>query len=320
MTFHESSAFKDAIEAAAETLRIRPVLVEKDYWVTYVLKKLAHSPFADKVVFKGGTSLSKAYNCIKRFSEDIDLALLPQEGLSGSQIRKLLSDIDHAITEGLEYVGGDKKGRNRTTSYQYPKKLGAQDFGAVKEYIKVELNTFTNPVPYQTMPISSYLYEFLLQRQNADLIKQHQLQPFSLNILSLERTFFEKLLALNRLSYNGTDKLREKIRHFYDLHELYHNTSLKASIFDPDNFQILELVKKDDESLLTFHGDWVGRPLAASPLFAAMEDIWKQLTPQYTSELGNLIWEGALPQPDEILKVFEKVKLFVEQYDLRTLK
>ncbi|HWZ21510.1 MAG TPA: hypothetical protein VNW06_02585 [Cytophagaceae bacterium] len=64
MTFHESPDFADAIQKAAETMRLRPLFVEKDYWVTYVLKNLSQSKLSKDVVFKGGTSLSKAYNCI----------------------------------------------------------------------------------------------------------------------------------------------------------------------------------------------------------------------------------------------------------------
>jgi predicted nucleotidyltransferase component of viral defense system len=315
MTFHESAAFSDAILAASEALQIRPVLVEKDYWVTYILKNLSLSSYSEKVVFKGGTSLSKGYNCIKRFSEDIDLALLPQAGLTGNQVKNLLSKIDHTITVGLEYVDGEKRGRNRTSSYNYPKVLTTGEFGAVKEHIKVEINSFTNPVPHSSLPISSYLYQFLLQRQNTELIRQYNLEPFPLYVLSLERTFFEKLLSLNRLSYNGIETLKTKIRHFYDLHELYHNTHLKDSIFTDQNFEILKLVKLDDESIQTFHGEWMGKTFASSPLFSSLENTWNNLSPQYLSELGNLIWADKLPEPAAILSVMQKAKAFLEQYD-----
>jgi len=317
MTFHESSAFGDAILAASESLQIRPVLIEKDYWVTYILKNLSLSAYSEKVVFKGGTSLSKGYDCIKRFSEDIDLALLPQAGLTGNQVKNLLSKIDHTITFGLEYVDGEKRGRNRTSSYNYSKVLTTGEFGAVKEHIKVEINSFTNPVPHSSLPISSYLYQFLLQRQNTELIRQYNLEPFSLYVLSLERTFFEKLLSLNRLSYNGIETLKTKIRHFYDLHELYHNTHLKDSIFTDQNFEILNLVKLDDESIQTFHGEWMGKPFVSSPLFSSLENAWNNLSPQYLSELGNLIWADKLPEPAAILAVMQQAKNFLEQYDER---
>ena len=66
--------------------------IEKDYWVTYILKKLSNSFFRNKVVFKGGTSLSKGYNAINRFSEQIDLQLINSD-LGDNQKKKLLKDI-----------------------------------------------------------------------------------------------------------------------------------------------------------------------------------------------------------------------------------
>ena len=69
MTLHENKdAFKDAIRAVSDYLGIRDIYIEKDYWVTYILERLSRSPNSRNVVFKGGTSLSKVYNLIERFS------------------------------------------------------------------------------------------------------------------------------------------------------------------------------------------------------------------------------------------------------------
>ncbi|MBZ5857545.1 nucleotidyl transferase AbiEii/AbiGii toxin family protein [Flavihumibacter profundi] len=107
MKLHESpSAFRDAIEAAAQHLKMRPLFIEKDYWVCYVLKNLSKSEYADKVVFKGGTSLSKAYGCIQRFSEDIDLSIVSPADYNGSQLKTLLKNITHSITTGLKPLNG----------------------------------------------------------------------------------------------------------------------------------------------------------------------------------------------------------------------
>ena len=314
MNFHQSTAFKEAIEATAEKLALRPVLIEKDYWVTFALKNLSKSEFAKKVVFKGGTSLSKAYRCINRFSEDIDLAVIPGEPLSQSQSKSLIRSIDHTVGAGLTYVDGQKMGRNRTSIYDFPKTLDDQNFGVVRDKIIIEVNTFTNPIPHSFLPISSYIHDFLLERGNNELIKLHELEPFEVNVLSLERTFFEKLLSINRLSYLGLDKLKEKIRHFYDLHELYHNTSLKDSILADTSFDTLTLVRTDDESIPTFAGDWIGKPFSSSPLLASLEETWKALIPTYQQELGELVW-GTLPPPDSILDVLKRIKEFVERYD-----
>lgn len=179
----------------------------------------------------------------------------------------------------------------------------------------MELNAFTNPVPHAQLPISSYLYTFLSGRDNIELTREYDLQPFSLNVLSLERTFFEKTLSLNRLSYYGIQTLKEKIRHFYDLYQLYHNTRLKETIFSKENFNVLSLVKKDDESIRTFHGEWMDRPLAKSPLFSSLEDIWKDLISTYRQELSNIIWSGDLPAPTEILSVMQMIRKFINEYD-----
>jgi len=65
------------IEQAAVRRNLSPVLIEKDFWVSWMLGVLFESKFADALVFKGGTSLSKVFGVIERFSEDIDLSLSP---------------------------------------------------------------------------------------------------------------------------------------------------------------------------------------------------------------------------------------------------
>lgn len=106
MNFHLDIEFEDAVNATSEYFKLRAVLIEKDYWVTYVLKNLSQSEYFDKVIFKGGTSLSKAYNCIERFSEDIDLALLNKEKLSNDKCYKLMKRIEPEITKELKSIEG----------------------------------------------------------------------------------------------------------------------------------------------------------------------------------------------------------------------
>lgn len=65
------------IDEAAARRGLSPVIVEKDFWVCWLLSILFTSSFRDAIVFKGGTSLSKAFGVINRFSEDIDLSLAP---------------------------------------------------------------------------------------------------------------------------------------------------------------------------------------------------------------------------------------------------
>ena len=121
---HESPhTFLELIQATAAHIRIPAVHVEKDYWVTRVLKRLHESDYRDAVVFKSGTSLSKAHRLIERFSEYIDLALTRDEGLSDSRRRRLIRSIDREITQDPRYrpehPKESKHGRFRKTAHAF---------------------------------------------------------------------------------------------------------------------------------------------------------------------------------------------------------
>lgn len=320
MTLHEDKAlFKEAIEATAQHFRLRPVFVEKDYWVTYVLRNLALSKFVDTVIFKGGTSLSKAYQCIDRFSEDIDLAILSPGNYTGNQLKNLLKEVTETIASGLRifeaHPAEKKMGRMRATVYAYDKLVDSSDFGVVKDYVLIEINCFADPVPYKALPVSSYIAQFFAEAGNGPLIEQYHLAPVTINVLSLERTFFEKVLSLNRLSYEGRSALLEKVRHFYDLHQLFHYPNLTGRLLDPAHFHILENVRQNDSDNKAMHGPWLGARIQDSPLFSQLEVQWKELTPGYQAGLADLIWAGELPSPEAILAVLQAAKEFVIAFD-----
>ena len=320
MTLHEDrTLFGEAIEAAAQHLKLRPVFIEKDYWVTYVLRNLGLSAFANTVIFKGGTSLSKAYQCIDRFSEDIDLAILSPNEYTGNQLKNLLKEVTETISKGLhiieEHPAEKKMGRMRATVYAYEKVTDNSDFGVVKDYVLIEINCFADPVPFNAVPISSYIARFFAQTQNDQLIEQYGLTPVTINTLSLERTFFEKALSLNRLSYEGKVALQEKIRHFYDLHQLFHYTSLAGRLLDPAHFPILLNILKNDWDNKAMHGSWQGKRLQDSPLFSQLEAQWKDLSPAYQTGLADLVWTGDLPSPESVLDVLKATKTFITTFD-----
>jgi predicted nucleotidyltransferase component of viral defense system len=320
MILHESpQELKDAIEATAGHLNLRPVFVEKDYWVTYVLRNLALSGYVDNIVFKGGTSLSKAYNCIKRFSEDIDLAVLSPADYSAGRLKALLKEVTNEITRGLNYLPNhpdEKKfGRNRTTVYAYNKVLEEKNFGVVSENIQVEINCLANPVPHTTLPIQCYIAQFLKETGKDQLIEEYGLQSFTIKVLSLQRTYFEKVLSINRLSYEGIDSVRKKVRHFYDIHQLHYHAELAGKILAPTNFEIIYNVRKDDEDNPTMNGPWKGRLVASSPLFADLDNTWQKLVPEYQNGLSDLIYSKERPSSEAILAVIKEIKEFVTQFD-----
>ena len=108
MKLHENQTlFAQLLNFAANTLNIRPEFIEKDYWITRALQRMSQNVSAEKVVFKGGTSLSKAYRLTNRFSEDIDIAVIDADSFSGNQlktfIKRLAKDMSADLNELVVY-------------------------------------------------------------------------------------------------------------------------------------------------------------------------------------------------------------------------
>lgn len=329
MNFHKSEYFSAAIKSTALYFKLRPEFVEKDYWVTLVLKKLSESEYIDKVIFKGGTSLSKAYQCIERFSEDIDLAILDYDDLSGNQLKNLIKKIEKAVTSDtdLEYSKNNleiKRGHNRKVFYTYPISLDfnkSDSFSIIKKHIQLEINTFTTPIPNNKKNITTYIADFLRATDNSEnnneinFIKKYNLESFSVNTLSIERTFFEKLASLIRLSYDGEDKLKSKVRHFYDIYKIDRKFEIDLSV-DSDNFKLFQEVLEDDANNNIFKGEWLIAPLSNSPLLDDFKNSWNNIFTSYKAELEILSWEEEIPSKEDIGKIFnDKIIPFVKIYD-----
>jgi hypothetical protein len=147
-----------------------------------------------------------------------------------------------------------------------------------------------------------------------EIIKQFGLESFEVNVLARERTVFEKLLSLVRLSYEGTEKVRGKIRHFYDIHQLLNQTDLKGKILIEENFKILEWVMQDDAANGIFAGDWLQKPLSESPLFKDFDSFLKDIESNYTSELVQLVW-GELPKPALVVDSLQEINKLLSTFD-----
>ena len=200
MRLHESpDTYLELIQATADRIGIPAVHVEKDYWVTRVLKRLHESDHRAAVVFKGGTSLAKAHRLVERFSEDVDLALRRDDGLSDSRRRALIRSIEEEITQDLRYqpehLQESKHGRFRKTAHAFSMRTSAAELGQVSEILLIEINSFANPTPSSDLPIATLIHDFLVDAGRADLVRQYQLDPFSIYVLGVERALCEKVMA-----------------------------------------------------------------------------------------------------------------------------
>jgi len=314
MNLHENKKlFTDAVFAASEYLDIRPVYIEKDYWITRSLKLMVQGSNGDKAIFKGGTSLSKAHKIGNRFSEDIDIAISNAGTLTGNQLKMLIKKIAKEMTSGLEEVampGVTSKGsRYYKAMYSYPDVLGK----AIKETVNigrllVEINSFANPYPYVSKDIDSFIAQFFIQTNNDELIEQYGLQKFALNVLDKRQTLTEKLVSLIRfsLSDNYIYDVAAKIRHFYDLHHLLQDEEC-ATYLQSEQF------KMDFDSLLahdrlTFDkpDGWNTMKIEQSPLLSDFPALWSSLKETYLKELPAIAF-STIPSEDSVSKSFEVI-------------
>jgi predicted nucleotidyltransferase component of viral defense system len=235
------------IQEAAARMDLTPMIIEKDFWVCWTLRRLTrYSDLAGHVTFKGGTSLSKAYGIIKRFSEDIDLTIRRdapgiadtkppmEDGISSNERGRRIKALKEAgqtyvqavalpaLVQAIEQALGTKEGWSvepdpedpdkQTLLFHYPRVLTIEKTGTHKGYIKprikLEYGARGEPEPYETRTIRAYLADqFPGEFADANT---------DVETLSIERTFWEKITILHALHYNG--KLKEGMsRHYYDV-------------------------------------------------------------------------------------------------------
>lgn len=312
MRLHENpQLFKEAINFASRPadqggLGISPLFIEKDYWISRSLRLMAKGDTGNRAVFKGGTSLSKAYGIGARFSEDVDVAIAEAWTLSGNQLKNLIRKTARRMTEGLVEIvipGKTSKGSHyHKAYYHYPQVMETQAATSINPgQILVEINSFANPYPYERLAIESFLTTFFRQSGNQDLIDEFDMQPFSVAVLDKRRTLTEKLVSLMRcsLANDYLTQLSAKIRHFYDLHYLFRdravNEYLKSEEFRSD---FLELFTHDRQQFDKPEG-WRARSLEESPLLTAWDDVWKKTGPVYLKELPGLAYHE-IPASDQI--------------------
>ena len=305
---HDTQLFSQTLRATSQHLKINLGFVEKDYWITLLLQKLSGSKYIDEVVFKGGTSLSKGYRLIDRFSEDVDLAIVKTTHKTGNEIKKIIRHLEKEITEELtefQEEGITSKGsRYRKSLFRYPS-IQQND---PNNRLIVEVNSFANPIPFQKRLIQSMLFDFLNQTNNRSFIDAYQLHPFEINILNKEQTLLEKLVSLIRFSLDQDPipSVSSKIRHFYDLYFLATDDDCFQCI-QSDTFkqQFLTLFDHDKE-LFDEPMGWTNRSIPESPLIRNFDFIWSKLKDQYQSELSALAYRP-IPDEKEVAQTFVRL-------------
>ena len=212
--------FKDMVEQTAEQSGRTPIVVEKDYYVTLILKLLSEQ--LDLCVFKGGTSLSKGYHVINRFSRRKKLKNVVLKGIS--------EELEMPIANWNE-TQSDRDYNAYFFSYTSVFELEDE---RLPQYIKLETALGSYAFPTQSVEIHNYIGDYLEKRNRINLAKQFSLDRFSMNLQSLERTYIDKIFAL--CDYYMQGKSKRYSRHLYDVYKL-------TPLIDFDN-KFVSLVKE----------------------------------------------------------------------------
>jgi hypothetical protein len=229
MKLCEHPEFVQAVLRASDHFRsrgLRPALVEKDYYVTETLRLIAGA-VGDQVIFKGGTSLSKGWNLIQRFSEDIDIFLDPRAfvpELRGRAVDRELKRLRDAVAQhpALTFLKEESQtigGFGRSDRFAYMQHFG--EVGEVAGQVLVEAGTAIGREPTATIELSSYLATFL--REVGLSLDAEDEAPFAMRLLHFRRTFVEKLFAIHakvELLKRDGRPVGPYARHYYDLAQL----------------------------------------------------------------------------------------------------
>ena len=226
--------FREVVISTAEELGLVVPIVEKDYYVTMILKELSIK--CPECVFKGGTSLSKCHHAIDRFSEDIDIAF--SNKLSQGMRKHLKNDIIAGISVNLDmpildWANARSRRDYNCYTFSYDALEGYVTEGRLIQGVKMEISLASLSFPTVKLPVESYVYKYLM-KENMDIIDEYKLYPFVMNVQGIDRTLADKVFAI--CDYYLQGKTKRYSRHLYDIYMLLPRIEL--------NEQFGELVKK----------------------------------------------------------------------------
>lgn len=240
------------IEQAAIRRDVLPVMLEKDLWVCWVLAVLFQSEFASHLVFKGGTSLSKVFGVIERFSEDIDLSLLPSllklpvPGASRNQANKWMTRaeaacayaVQHQISPAMEAAAEAVFGKGKRAWFEfltdavthsplllfhYPTSQPT-GFDYLKRSVKMEFGSLTDQQPVGHHAVRPWMADVI-----PDAFTDWRCEVVA---LEMERSFWEKATILHAEYHRPADKPTPDrfSRHYADVAALAKHPNARAAI------------------------------------------------------------------------------------------
>lgn len=306
----------------AEKMGLTEGVVEKDFWVCWTLDYLFHeSPWMEHLAFKGGTSLSKCFDLIYRFSEDIDLILdwrlvdcekdepwaersrnkqdkynkavnaRTETFLAKEFVPRLEEDFRQLLNDSFQIYIDPKE--SQTVCFAYPRLFSE---GAILPTIRLEIGALAAWTPTQVAKITPFVAE-----QYPQVFQQHST---SLRTVSPERTFWEKATILHKEAFRKNGQFPSRYsRHYYDLWCMAQSPVKEAA------FQDLELLRQVVAFKDRFYPAASARYDLAKPgtmRLVPSEDYLPALRDDY-EHMKNMIF-GKRPEFDEILAAIRSLE------------
>ena len=299
---HDLDLFEVAVSRVAEVSGIPRDHVEKDFWLTECLRGLAtYGREHDvRILFKGGTSLSKAYGLIRRFSEDADMVVVfggLSMGVRDTHLKGFIRSAEDAT--GLTAVNDDNAadtGRTRVAALAYQ---GGSASPMVAPQVKVELHTVGGVSPHVAAELRSILSENWDQLEGAPPISEFdELAPFHIKVVAPCRTLVEKLVILHEAhTRDGGAAVGRKtttVRHYYDVWCLLGDTGVLTELETEDVGVLARDIATYSQAADYRTAERPAGGFAASPAFK--DPPTKAVRDAYDRAIRNLVWPGA-PAP-----------------------
>lgn len=328
---------KEAFNETAQSMNVSGTIIEKDFWVCSVLKELfSIESLKNSLTFKGGTSLSKIYKSISRFSEDIDVSIdrkflgfegdkEPSNASSNKKAKNLIEDLGKECGEYVEknflyvledefkkYFGDHDEWKleidpddidQQTVLFYYPSLFEANS-AYVKKVVKIEIGAKSDHWPTSMKSIKSYAAERFSALDHDEDIE--------IRVLNSERTFWEKATILHKYAHfpEGKKVPARQSRHYYDFYCLL-GTDAKSKAL-----KNLDLLKKVTEhKRLFFRSGWASYDTAKKGTLRAIPEkrILDAMEKDY-SAMSEMFF-GEVPTWNEIV---EALKEFESEFNRQT--
>ena len=313
---------KNILTQAGIRKKLSQLAIEKDWWVTMTLRTLFECECAKHIVFKGGTSLSKAWNLIERFSEDIDIAIDRNFfGFDGELKKKQINSLRRAscsfIKEKLQYELNQKLQDNGIEGYSlfveetndstkdpliieiHFNSLFVPDY--IRDKILIEIGARSLIEPSQNVKLRSIIADYFPNERYSD-------DYFMVPTVIPQRTFLEKAFLLHEEFQKPLEKIRvdRMTRHIYDLEKLMDTDYVKAALNNKDLYYAIVEHRRTLTAMKEVDYDTHTPEKINFIPPAAIMDFWRK---DY-EKMQNMIYGNSLPFD----KLMERIRELNERF------